>query len=319
MQTFVSSFRLSIIAIIFTLTIGCTPKADAPAAIYPLEGMEIPVYYTAPTPVCEGYNGELAVIMIQGWHGGVQVLNEQLALQNALSEAYVISPMYPRTEMMDRYNIAADGRAIWNESWPLDLTIPGVPDDDWRGGGDAAGTELSSFDVIDTLFTRLSNRKLFPNLKKIALVGFSAGGQFVGRYVAVGKGKVGDGIKVEYAAMAPSTFLRLEPADTWHYGLANRPRYCRAVSEEQILANLRSRRCFHGCGELDTLEKSLDKTPYAMKQGKNRMERFENFRRAVNEDSEWSASVVFHTFSNIGHEATKAYADPVFVKYVVED
>ena len=119
--------------------------------------------------------------------------------------------------------------------------------------------------------------------------------------------------------MAPSTFLRLEPADTWHYGLANRPRYCRDMSEEQILANLRSRRCFHGCGELDTLEKSLDKTPYAMKQGKNRMERFENFRRAVNEDSEWSASVVFHTFSNIGHEATKAYADPVFVKYVVED
>ena len=85
------------------------------------------------------------------------------------------------------------------------------------------------------------------------------------------------------------------------------------------MANLRSRRCFHGCGALDTLEKSLDKTPYAMKQGKNRMERFENFRCAVNEDSEWSALVVFHTFSNIGHEATKAYADPVFVKYVVED
>jgi hypothetical protein len=156
-------------------------------------------------------------------------------------------------------------------------------------------------------------------LKKIALVGFSAGGQFVGRYVAVGKGKVGDGIKVEYAAMAPSTFLRLEPADTWHYGLANRPRYCRDMSEEQILANLRSRRCFHGCGELDTLEESLDRTATAMKQGTNRLVRFENFRRAVNEDSEWSASVVFHTFSNIGHEATKAYADPVFVKYVVED
>jgi hypothetical protein len=221
--------------------------------------------------------------------------------------------------MMERYNIAADGRAIWNESWPLDLTVPGTPDDDWRGGGDAAGTELSSFDVIDTLFTRLSNRKLFPNLKKIALVGFSAGGQFVGRYVAVGKGKVGDGIKVEYAAMAPSTFLRLEPADTWHYGLANRPRYCRDMSEEHILANLRSRRCFHGCGELDTLEESLDRTATAMKQGTNRLVRFENFRRAVNEDSEWSASVVFHTFSNIGHEATKAYADPVFVKYVVED
>ena len=311
--------RVGILAAMVSLAVACTSKEVCETSIHPLEGMEIPVYYTASKPLTEGYDGELAVIMIQGWHGGVQVLEEQLALQEALGEAYVLSPMYPRTEMMERYNIAADGRAIWNESWPLDLTVPGTPDDDWRGGGDAAGTELSSFDVIDTLFTRLSNRKLFPNLKKIALVGFSAGGQFVGRYVAVGKGKVGDGIKVEYAAMAPSTFLRLEPADTWHYGLANRPRYCRDMSEEQILANLRSRRCFHGCGELDTLEKSLDKTPYAMKQGKNRMERFENFRRAVNEDSEWSASVVFHTFSNIGHDAIKAYADPVFVKYVVED
>lgn len=311
--------KIGIVAAMMSLALACAPKEVCETSINPLEGMEIPVYYTASTPLTEGYDGELAVVMIQGWHGGVQVLNEQLALQNALSEAYVISPMYPRTEMMERYNIAADGRAIWNESWPLDLTVPGTPDDDWRGGGDAAGTELSSFDVIDTLFTRLSNRKLFPNLKKIALVGFSAGGQFVGRYVAVGKGKVGDGIKVEYAAMAPSTFLRLEPADTWHYGLANRPRYCRDMSEEQILANLRSRRCFHGCGELDTLEESLDRTATAMKQGTNRLVRFENFRRAVNEDSEWSASVVFHTFSNIGHEATKAYADPVFVKYVVED
>ena len=311
--------RVGILAAMVSLAVACTSKEVCETSIHPLEGMEIPVYYTASKPLTEGYDGELAVIMIQGWHGGVQVLEEQLALQEALGEAYVLSPMYPRTEMMERYNIAADGRAIWNESWPLDLTVPGTPDDDWRGGGDAAGTELSSFDVIDTLFTRLSNRKLFPNLKKIALVGFSAGGQFVGRYVAVGKGKVGDGIKVEYAAMAPSTFLRLEPADTWHYGLANRPRYCRDMSEEQILANLRSRRCFHGCGELDTLEESLDRTATAMKQGKNRLVRFENFRRAVNEDSEWSASVVFHTFSNIGHDAIKAYADPVFVKYVVED
>lgn len=308
--------RLALLVAVVSLMVGCAPQQEPAASIYPLEGMEIPVYYTAPKPLTEGYDGELAVIMIQGWHGGVQVLEEQLALQRAMGEAYVLSPMYPRTEMLNSYNIAKDGRAVWNESWPLDLTIPGVPDDDWRGGGDAAGTELSSFDVIDTLFTRLSDRRLFPNLKRIALVGFSAGGQFVGRYVAAGKGVVGDGIAVVYAAMAPSTFLRLEAEDTWHYGLKNRPRYCRAVSEEQMLENLRSRRCLHACGALDTLEKSLDKTPYAMKQGKNRMERFENFRAAVSEDERWRESVVFYTFEGIGHEAVKAYADPYFVSYI---
>ena len=308
--------KIGIVAVMVSLALACAPKEVCETSIRPLEGMEIPVYYTASTPLTEGSDGELAVVMIQGWHGGVQVLKEQLALQSALGESYVISPMYPRTEMMETYNIAKDGRAIWNDSWPLDLTKPGVPDDDWRGGGDAGGTELSSFDVIDTLFTRLSNRKLFPNLKRIALVGFSAGGQFVGRYVAVGKGVVGDGISLVYAAMAPSTFLRLDAEATWHYGLKNSPRYCRAVSEEQMLENLRSRRCLHACGALDTLEKNLDKTVFAMKQGENRLVRFENFCNAVSEDALWREAVVFHTFEGIGHQGSKAYVDPFFIDYV---
>ena len=137
------------------LLVGCSTPTETATSIYRLEGVEPAVYYTAQKPLTEGYDGETAVIMIQGWHGGVQVLKEQLALQEALPNAYVISPMYPRTEMTEKYNIEPDGRAIWNESWPLDLTIPGVPDDDWRGGGDANGTELSSFDIIDTLFARL--------------------------------------------------------------------------------------------------------------------------------------------------------------------
>ena len=295
---------------------GCSAPTEKITSIYRLDGVEPAVYYTAQSALTDGYDGETAVIMIQGWHGGVQVLKEQLALQSALGDAYVISPMYPRAEMTERYNIEPDGRAIWNNSWPLDLTIPGVPDDDWRGGGDANGTELSSFDIIDTLFARLSDRKHFPNIKRIALVGFSAGGQFVGRYVAVGKGKVGEGIELKYVAMSPSTFLRLEPNDTWHYGLKNRPRYCREMSEVQILENLRSRRCLHACGALDTLERSLDKTATAMKQGHNRMVRFENFRKAVESDERWREVVTFHTFASIGHDAVAAYADPFFVNYV---
>lgn len=298
---------------------SCTQKAEPTASIFPLEGVEPAVYYTAPTPLSEGFDGELAVVMLQGWHGGVQVLPEYLALQKSISEAYVISPMYPRTEMTEAYGIEPDGRAIWNESWnPKDLSKPGTPNDDWRGGGDANGTELSSFDIIDLLFAKLSDKALFPNLKRIALVGFSAGGQFVGRYVAVGKGEVREGIELIYAAMAPSTFLTLDEEDTWHYGLNNRPRYSRDLTPEQILNNLRTRRCLHGCGALDTLSESLDQTPCAMKQGENRYIRFQNFQNTVNADPEWSKSVVFYTFENIGHKASKAYADPFFANYIRE-
>lgn len=312
-----STLRIALIAILFAFLMGCTCKSKEITTIFRLEGINPAVYYTATKPLTEGYDGELAIIMIQGWHGGVQVLKEQLALQNAIDNAYVVSPMYPRTEMTQKYNIEKDGRAIWNESWPLDLTIPGTPDDDWRGGGDANGTELSSFDVVDMLFERLSDRRLYPNLKRIALVGFSAGGQFVGRYLAVGKGEVGEGIELVYAAMAPSTYLLLNDNDSWHYGLKNRPRYSRAISNEQILENLHSRRCLHACGALDTLEESLDRTATAMKQGNNRYVRFENFQALVKSDSCWNAVTTFHTFESIGHAATSAYADPFFVQYII--
>ena len=73
------------IALLCTLA-SCTQKAEPTASIFPLEGVEPAVYYTAPTPLSEGFDGELAVVMLQGWHGGVQVLPEYLALQKSISE-----------------------------------------------------------------------------------------------------------------------------------------------------------------------------------------------------------------------------------------
>ena len=303
MKTFRFLLALSLAAIVAS----CSTKVEPTASIYRLEGVEPAVYYGAPTPLSEGFDGETAVIMAHGWHGGVQVLQAQLTIMESLGDAYVVAPMFPRTEMMNSFNIEKDGRAIWNESWPLDLTIPGVPDDDWRGGGDANGTELSSYDVIDTMLAKLSDVKLYPNLKRIALVG---------RYVAVGKGEVREGIELRYVAMAPSTFLLPNPDDTWHYGLKNRPRYSRNISEEQIMANLRSRRCLHACGSADILEKDLDQTPSAMAQGCNRYVRFENFQKLVNSDPQWREVVTFHTFEGVAHQSLKTYVDPVFVNYV---
>lgn len=308
---------MMLLAVLSAAVMGSAAKSESEIPVYALEGMPHEVYYAAPRPLTEGFDGEVAVIMIHGWGSGVTVPKEQVVLQEALSGAYVLSPMYPRAQIMERYGVERDGRAVWNDSWPKDLTIPGVPGDDWRGGGDANGTELSSYDVVDTLFARLSDRRLYPNLKKIALVGFSAGGQFVGRYVASGKGEVRDGITLKYAAFSPSTYLIPDPEDIWHYGLKGRPRYSADLSDGQIMENLRTRKCMHGCGSIDTLEKSLDKTVSAMKQGENRYKRFLNFRDLVSRDSLWNASVTFHTFDSIGHAAVSAYVDPVFLDYIL--
>lgn len=309
--------RTGIIASLLAIVVGCAPKSEPVGNIYRFEGIEPAVYYTAVSPLSEGFDGETVAIVIQGWHGGVKVHKGYIAMQSTLKDAYVVAPMFPRAESMKKNGVELDGRAIWNNSWPLDLTIPGTADDDWRGGGDAEGTELSSYEIIDLLLAKLSDKTLFPNLRKVALIGFSAGGQFVGRYVAVGKGEVAPHIEMRYVALAPSTFLIPEPNDSWHYGLKGRPRYSRNLSEEQIMENLRSRRCLHGCGLLDTLERDLDMTPLAMKQGHNRYVRFENFKELVRKDPRWSEVTTFHTFEDIGHQAQKAYEDPFFVEYVM--
>src|SRR5690606_8118782 len=55
---------------------------------------------------------------------------------------------------------------------------------DWMAGYTAVGPKpVSSFIVIDHILRRLSDSKLYPNLKEIVIAGHSGGAQAVQRYV----------------------------------------------------------------------------------------------------------------------------------------
>jgi hypothetical protein len=57
--------------------------------------------------------------------------------------------------------------------------------DSWRSGGVRANgseSDVNSFDFMDAIVAKLSNEKVFPNLKSIVIAGHSAGGQYVNRY-----------------------------------------------------------------------------------------------------------------------------------------
>ena len=296
--------------------LGCFKLADAPS----------PVYYTASSPIEKGSKCTVAVLVVHGWGGGVKANGEVAAVSKALAAAadknaaapYVIGPMFPTREGLMKRKAGYDGRAVWNDSWGKNLAKPGSPDDDWRGGGDAAGVKFSSFDAIDLIFGALGDRKMFPNLKRVVLAGYSAGGQFVGRYVAVGKGVVRDGVEVRYAAMAPSTELRLDSGVVWHYGTKDRPRYPAAVPEKQMLANLSSRRVWRACGTADVKKGALDVCPAAMAQGANRYERFRNFEKYLKKYPKWAGQVSFHDIPGVGHDSRPAYSDGAFVEYVLK-
>lgn len=277
---------------------------------FAVPGVEKPVYYDAPHALGDGGDCSTAVILIHGWGSGIKQNGAQAGLQKRLPGAYVIAPLFPRESVMKKNGMKPDGRALWNASWSGSLTTTGEAADDWRAGGDTEGVSLSSYEVIDRIMEILSDRRLYPDLRRIVLCGFSAGGQFTDRYAAVGRaldGKESD-IRVDYLAMSPSTWLYLDRKLKWHYGIAGMPRYCSGMTESSILKNLQKRHVWRACGDRDVTSGGLDRSGEAMAHGENRLDRFTKYMEYVKSNPKWNASTSFFTLEGLAHESGKAYA-----------
>ena len=101
------------------------------------------------------------------------------------------------------------GDAYWNHSKPWG---------DWRAGAhsDPAsghGQTVSSFQVLDTFLSLLSDPIRFPNLDKITMVGHSAGGQSVQRYAfsTLLPPTLRPGLTIRYVVANPSSYAYLDP------------------------------------------------------------------------------------------------------------
>jgi pimeloyl-ACP methyl ester carboxylesterase len=112
----------------------------------------------------------------------------------------------------------------------------------WEGGDPAVGpAPASSFDALDAILARLSDRRLFPNLRQVVVAGHSGGAQVVQRYAIAGKGELAltrEGVGVRYVVANPSSYAyfsgeRPEAAiaaacpdyNHWKYGMEARPAY----------------------------------------------------------------------------------------------
>ncbi|GAA5168644.1 hypothetical protein GCM10023321_63050 [Pseudonocardia eucalypti] len=228
-----------------------------------------------------------AIIMVHGAgrnaQSSFQGIRAEAVRTKTNAETIVIAPSYQTKE-----DNPGAGQVTW-------------PDQAWKEGGDSDSGNLSSFDVMDLIMARLVDKNRFPNLNWVTLGGHSAGGQFTQRYAAGGKIPAQTrGVQFNFIVANPSSYLYFTPDrplagsgggikfgpvsvgscgeyDDYKYGLKNRVRYMKEVSDADLVSRYTHARVMYLSGGADTGDESLDEDCGAMLQGKNRLIRSINY------------------------------------------
>jgi hypothetical protein len=195
----------------------------------------------------------------------------------------------------------------------------------WKGGYPALGpTRLSSFSAMDSLLSHLAGDAGRP--AAVVIVGNSAGGQFVNRYAAVGRGPgtlAERGIPVRFIIANPSTYLyfdRQRPfavpdgrlVNRWRYGFDGAPPYVEGGPRPNLARYLaRDVTIVLGEQDADPGALLLEVSPAAMTQGRNRRERGVCYERHVRRLAREAGYPVRHRLirrAGAGHAAADVLA-----------
>lgn len=195
-------------------------------------------------------------------------------LAGALNDTVVVAPRFAGT----------GGRNCDDKLAPGEIGFA-CSGDDWRGGGPGVGAPtVTSYGVIDELIRRFADKKRYPLLRQVVLMGHSAGGQFLSRYAAAATVEP-SGISVRYVVSNPSSYLYLDASrpgpvngcatfNQWKYGMENRTGYAAALPDDGMKKNLARRDVVYLLGEYDvTPQFGFDASCGAMAQGPNRLQR----------------------------------------------
>jgi hypothetical protein len=218
-------------------------------------------------------------------------------IAGALEDTVVVSPRIASNTGADCKDALDPGEISW--------TCGGAPD--WRRGGTGQGLSVTTFDFVDEIVRKVTNKNTFPNLRTVVITGHSAGGQFTNRYAAANKVHDKAGVPIRYVVANPSSYLYLDDRrlasgscsvdgkctgefqpfsdenkcggfDSWHYGLKDRAGYAAPISDEDLRKNLIARDVVYLLGELDTLPiGGFDGSCPAMAQGPTRLARGLNY------------------------------------------
>jgi len=264
-----------------------------------------------------------AVIVIPGWPRR-DLTSAERAAGDAARDTLIITPQFLTATDVDAHGLSADTLRWGADAWPL-------------GWPARAPAPVSSFAVVDNIVQRLADRTLFPNLREIVLSGHSAGGQFVQRYAALGKGPVllaSTGIHLRYVVANPASYLYFDTSrptpegaaralargpdncaafDRWPYGLdGNLPPYiARPISAAAIERHYTGQDIIYllGTADNDPGADGLARSCAAERQGPSRYARGQDFLALLRQrHPETKQRIV--SVPGVGHHSPAMYASP---------
>ena len=236
------------------------------------------------------------------------------SIKEKLEQTLIVAPNFKRVDD-ERENDEFYWGKIWYEKW--------------KYGYQAQNAELSSFDIMDNLVQFLDNKNKYPKLKRIILIGHSAGGQFVQRFAAGSQINSDITSKLHLVVSNPSSYLYLHPErinfinndfesflpndsncdeyDNYIYGLEkDLPPYLEKFSKKEIQQIYARNPVIYLMGEEDKDLDLLDRSCEANFQGKNRIDRAYNFfqyiRKYFPENKHY-----FYSVPKVGHDHLKIF------------
>jgi pimeloyl-ACP methyl ester carboxylesterase len=163
------------------------------------------------------------------------------------------------------------------------------------GGLSSAPFALSSYAALDEIVARLGDRRQFPNVQQIVIVGHPGGAQVVQRYALLSPDQPAlqaAGVNVRYVIANPSSYAYFDERrpvafshagcpdyNRWKYGLSDLPAYAEGQTPQQLKEKYAQRNIVYLLGQQDNdpNHPALDKRCEARAQGPNRLARGRNY------------------------------------------
>lgn len=269
-------------------------------------------------------------------HGGArrgsnyfESVTASTAIAGLAETCLVITPQFRLAEDQPR-----SGELWWDE------------DGDWKVGIDSTAKlphRVSSFTIADLLLAKLGDRRLFPNLQTVVLMGHSSGGQFTQRY-AISSGapdKLPPGVRMRFVVANPSSYCYLRPErirpgsryefwippsdeamtkyNTYKHGPLEPPPYFAGANWTEWADRYRQRDVIYllGTDDIDSMHSGLDTSPGGQAQGPNRLERGRNFLAYMHKFHAPHNHVLLEVPA-VGHEGPRMFSSAAGIRAIFD-